>query len=69
MRRRDHLLAGGAAGAVVADGMLVPVGIVLTDDDESQPAPLGKGTITNLGPSGLADTMSFAPRNLAPGAT
>jgi hypothetical protein len=28
---------------------------------------MGKGSITNLGPSGLADSMSFAPRNLAPG--
>ncbi len=30
---------------------------------------LGKGSITNLGPSGLAESMSFAPRNLAPGAS
>jgi hypothetical protein len=27
---------------------------------------LGKATLTNLGPSGLAETMSFASRNLAP---
>jgi len=50
-----------------------PANSVVSADTSLQPLSLrynfkfGKGTITNLGPSGLADTMSFAPRNLAPG--
>ncbi len=50
-----------------------PSNSVVSADTSLQPLSLrynfkfGKGAITNLGPSGLADTMSFAPRNLAPG--
>ena len=55
------LFPGAAANAVVsADTSLQPLSLRYS-------FKLGKGTITNLGPSGLADTMSFAPRNLAPG--
>ena len=52
-----------------------PANSVVSADTTLQPLSLrynfkfGKGTITNLGPSGLADTMSFAPRNLAPTVT
>ena len=35
LRRRDFLLAGGAAGAVLAGGVLVPVGMVILDDGSS----------------------------------
>ena len=35
MRRRDLLAGGAAAGALLAGGVLVPVGIVLTDDEDS----------------------------------
>lgn len=49
-----------------------PANNVTSADTSQQPLnlrynfKLGKGSITNLGPSGLAETMSFAPRNLAP---
>ena len=49
-----------------------PANNVTSADSSMQPTSLrynfklGKGKITNLGPSGLAETMSFAPRNLAP---
>ncbi len=33
MSRREMLLAGGAAGALLAAGVIVPVGIVLSDED------------------------------------
>jgi arsenite oxidase small subunit len=35
IRRRDLLAGGAAAGALLAGGVLVPVGIVLTDNEES----------------------------------
>ena len=55
------LFPGAAANAVVsADTSLQPLSLRYN-------FKLGKGSITNLGASGLADTMSFAPRNLAPG--
>ncbi|MDH3755295.1 MAG: arsenate reductase (azurin) large subunit [Acidimicrobiia bacterium] len=50
-----------------------PANNVTSADSSLQPLnlrynfKLGKGSISNLGPSGLADTMSFSPRNLAPG--
>jgi arsenite oxidase large subunit len=50
-----------------------PANNVTSGDSSLQPLSLrynfkmGKGSIENLGPSGLADSMSFAPRNLAPG--
>ncbi len=49
-----------------------PANTVTSGDSSLQPInlrynfKLGKGALTNLGPSGLADVMSFAPRNLAP---
>jgi arsenite oxidase large subunit len=49
-----------------------PANSVVSADTSLQPLSLrynfklGKGNIQNLGPSGLAETMSFAPRNLAP---
>lgn len=49
-----------------------PANTVVSADTSLQPLSLrynfklGKGSISNLGPSGLADSMSFAPRNLAP---
>ena len=49
-----------------------PSNTITSADSSMQPLnlrynfKLGKATLTNLGPSGLAETMSFAPRNLAP---
>ncbi|MEE9414723.1 MAG: arsenate reductase (azurin) large subunit, partial [Acidimicrobiales bacterium] len=48
-----------------------PANAVTSADTSTQPMSLrynfklGKGSITNLGPSGLAEVMSFAPRNRA----
>ena len=55
------LYPGSAANTVTsADSSLQPL-------NRRYNFKLGKGRITNLGPSGLAETMSFAPRNIAPG--
>lgn len=34
MRRRDFVMGGAAAGAVVAGGVLVPLGLIFADDDD-----------------------------------
>ncbi len=34
MRRRDFVLGGAATGAVIAGGVLVPLGFVFSDDDD-----------------------------------
>lgn len=41
MSRRDFLLGGTAAGAVVGAAVLVPLGFVLTDEDDAPPGATG----------------------------
>jgi len=45
LSRRDFLAAGGVAGAVVGGGVLVPVGLVLADDDEAAAPSGGAGPV------------------------
>ncbi len=41
MSRRELLWGGAAVGAIAASGVLVPLGFVLTDDDEVPPGVVG----------------------------
>ncbi|MGI9602750.1 MAG: arsenate reductase (azurin) large subunit [Acidimicrobiales bacterium] len=54
------MFPGSPANTITpADSSLQPISL-------RYPFKLGKGTVTKIGESGLAETMSFAPRNLAP---
>ncbi len=46
--RREFLLAGGVAGAAVAAGVLVPLGFVMTDDDDAEQAESSGATGARL---------------------